>query len=348
MVGAMTIDPGARVTLRMLADQLGLSVTTISRALKDGPEVNAETIALVKAAASAAGYRPNLGGVNLRTGKSGAIGVVLPFERQGELNIVVASLVEGVVRHMKANGYRTILVPQLETDDPQQVVRDLVGEGAVDGIILTHTRPDDARVRYLLDWHMPVATFGRTELPTPHASLDLDHAAIGTRAALLLIEAGHTSPLLVAPSSQFTYSRHFVAGWRRGFAECGLATPEDRIHHAATTPDSGRSLAQALLARHPDARAAFVASEEAALGFVAGLALADRFVGRDFALVTYGGTDLHDFLVPPVSAFHFPNIEIGGRLAELLMQAMAGVAPDDLYATLDARFADHGSQHLRP
>jgi len=342
----MSTEPGPRVTLRNLADQLGLSVTTVSRALKDGPEVNGETIALVKAAASAAGYRPNLGGVNLRTGKSGAIGVVLPFERQGEMNIVVASLVEGVVRHMKANGYRTILVPQLETDDPQQVVQDLVGEGAVDGIILTHTRPDDARVRYLLDWHMPVVTFGRTELPTPHASLDLDHEAIGARAATLLIDAGHVAPLLVAPSSQFTYSRHFAAGWRRGFAERGLVVPEERIHHTATTPDSGRSLARALLALHPDASAAFVASEEAALGFVAGLALSGRVVGRDFALVTYGGTDLHDFLVPPLSAFHFPNIEIGGRLAELLLQAMAGVPAEDLYATLDARFDDHGSQTL--
>jgi len=343
----MPIEPGQRVTLRNLADKLGLSITTVSRALKDGPEVNAETVALVKAMASAAGYRPNLGGLNLRTGKAGAIGVVLPFERQGEMNIVVASLVEGVVRHMKANGYRTILVPQLETDDPQQVVSDLVGEGAVDGIILTHTRPDDARVRYLLDWHMPVVTFGRTDLPIPHASLDLDHQSIGRRAALLLIDAGHPAPLLVAPASEFTYSRHFVDGWRSGFAERGLVVPDRHIHHTATTPDSGRGLARALLGLHPGATAAFVASEEAALGFVAGLALAGRAVGRDFALVTYGGTDLHDFLVPPISAFHFPNIEIGGRLAELLLQAMAGAAPDELFATLDARFSDHGSQFLK-
>ena len=50
-----------RVTLRTVAKSLGLSVTTVSRALKDGPEVNRETIDLVKKAASDLGYRPNLG-----------------------------------------------------------------------------------------------------------------------------------------------------------------------------------------------------------------------------------------------------------------------------------------------
>ena len=183
---------------------------------------------------------------------------------------------------------------------------------------------------------------------TPHASLDLDHEAIGARAAALLIDAGHLAPLLIAPSSQLTYSQHFVSGWRRAFTERGLAVPEGHIHYTATTPDSGRGLARPLLALHPEANAAFVASEEAALGFVAGLALTGRVVGRDFALVTYGGTDLHDFLVPPVSAFHFPNIEVGARLADLLLQVMGGAAPEDLYATLDARFADHGSQFLKP
>src|SRR5689334_14206144 len=77
-------DAGQRVTLRTVATTLGLSITTVSRALKEGPEVNRETIELVKRVAGELGYRPNLGGLNLRTGKTHAIGIVLPFEREGE------------------------------------------------------------------------------------------------------------------------------------------------------------------------------------------------------------------------------------------------------------------------
>jgi LacI family transcriptional regulator len=340
-------DLGQRVTLRTVAQSLGLSVTTVSRALKEGPEVNADTIATVKAAAAALGYRPNLGGVNLRTGKTNAIGIVLPFERQGEMNIVVASLVEGVVRQMKTAGYRTILVPQLQADDPLQVVRDLVGEGSVDGVILTHTRPQDDRVRYLLEARVPFVTFGRTELPSAHPSLDIDHEAIGAEAARILLDAGHQAPLLVAPSSQFTYSLQFVKGWGRTFAARQLSVPDALIHFTATTPNSGRDLAKNLLVWHPEATAAFVASEEAALGFVAGLHQSGRQVGRDFGLLTYGGTDLHDFLNPPVSAFYRSNIDIGERLAELLTRAMAGEAPQQLTALVTADFVDHGSLLLR-
>jgi len=339
-------DPGQRVTLRTVATTLGLSITTVSRALKEGPEVNRETIELVKRVAGELGYRPNLGGLNLRTGKTHAIGIVLPFEREGEMNIVVASLVEGVSRHMKSYGYRTTVVPQLQADDPLATVRDLVEEGSVDGIIITHTRPQDDRVKYLLEVGTPFVTFGRTELLSAHPNVDLDHEAIGAEAARLLLDAGHRRPLLIAPSSQFTYSLQFVKGWSKTFTARNLTVPDDLIHFAATTPDSGQELAKNIVAWHPEATGAFVASEEAALGFLAGLRMVGRHAGKDFALITYGGTRLHDFFNPPLSAFYYSNYIIGERLASLLYRALGGDDPGDLRELVLAEFVDHNSQAL--
>jgi LacI family transcriptional regulator len=340
-------EPGRqRATLRTLARSLDLSVTTVSRALKEGPEVNRDTIEKVKAAARTLGYRPNLGGLNLRTGKTHAVGIVLPFERQGEMNIVVASLVEGVSRRMKAMGYRTTVVPQLQADDPLTAVRDLVEEGSVDGVIITHTRPQDERVNYLLDVGKPFVSFGRTELGRVHASIDIDHEAIGAAAAGLLLDAGHARPLLIAPSSQFTYSLQFVKGWSATFTARNLDVPDNFIHFTAATPDSGAEIARHILSWHPDATGAFVASEEAALGFVSGLRTSGRQVGRDFGLVTYGGTRLHDFLNPPVSAYYFSNFVIGERLAMLLQRAMDGENAARLSELVEAEFVDHGSQEI--
>ncbi|HEY0121224.1 MAG TPA: substrate-binding domain-containing protein [Rhizobium sp.] len=337
-------DMNQRVTLRTVAISLGLSVTTVSRALKEGPEVNRETIDLVKKAAGELGYRPNLGGLNLRTGKTHAIGIVLPFEREGEMNIVVASLVEGVSRGMKGLGYRTTVVPQLQADDPLATVRDLVEEGSVDGVVITHTKPQDDRVKYLLEVGMPFVTFGRTELLTPHPSIDINHEKIGAAAAAKLLDAGHVRPLLIAPSSQFSYSLQFVKGWTHEFNRRNLTVPDDRIFFAPTTPDSGKELAAHALAKHPDATAAFVGSEEAALGFLSGLRTLGRLVPRDFSVVTYGGSRLHDFFNPPLSTYYYSNFVIGQRLADLLSRSIGGEAPGGLQELVDAEFVEHQSE----
>jgi LacI family transcriptional regulator len=332
--------------LRTVATALGLSVTTVSRALKEGPEVNRETIELVKKTAGALGYRPNLGGLNLRTGKTHAIGIVLPFERQGETNIVIASVVEGVSRSMKGHGYRTTVVPQLQADDPLATVRDLVEEGSVDGVVITHTRPQDDRVKYLLEVGMPFVTFGRTELLSVHPSVDLDHEAIGAEAARLLLDAGHDRPLLIAPSSQFTYSLQFVKGWSKTFTARNLSVPDTLIHFAATTPNSGYELAKNIVAWYPEATGAFVASQESALGFLAGLRAVGRQAGEDFALITYGGMKLNEFFNPPLSSFYYSNYLVGEYLATLLHRSMAGEDPATLRELLQAEFIDHGSQRL--
>lgn len=336
----------SRVTLRTIAKALDLSVTTVSRALKDGSDVNAETIQRVKGVAASLGYRPNLGGVNLRTGKSQSIAMVVRFERQGELSILTASLLEGVSSTMKARGYRTILIPQLPTDDPLDVVRELARQGSVDGVIITHTRPQDDRVKYLLEIGMPFVTFGRTELLSAHPHVDLDHEAIGAEAARLLLDAGHAAPILAAPSSQYTYSLQFVKGWTKTFNTRHIEVPDDLIHFSATSPNSGVELAKTILRWHPGATAAFVASDEAGIGFIATMRAAGREIGRDFGLLTYGGSNLHDFLSPPTSAFYYSNYLIGEQLASLLDRAIAGEEPARLKSVVQANFIDHGSQFV--
>jgi LacI family transcriptional regulator len=333
-----------RVTLRTVAKSLGLSVTTVSRALKDGPEVNRETIDLVKKAASDLGYRPNLGGINLRTGKTHAVGVIMPFHREGEMNIVVASLIEGFCGAMKQHGYRTTVAPQFQADDPLTTVRDLVEEGTVDGLILTHTRPQDDRVKYLLEVGMPFVTFGRTELLSKHPSIDIDHEEIGTAAAARLLNAGHKAPLLVAPSSQFTYSLQFIKGWTAEFNRRNLTVPDERMFFTATTPDSGKKIAVDALAKYPQVTSAFVASDEAALGFVSALADFGRKVGEDFSILTYSGSRLHDFYNPPLSTYYFPNFIIGQRLSDLLYRSMQGEPASGLIEIVRASFVERRSE----
>lgn len=75
----------SKATLKTIAQYTGLSVTTVSRALKDGDDVKQPTKEIVKAAAEKLGYRPNLSGIGLRTGKNYNVCAILPVQRPGDV-----------------------------------------------------------------------------------------------------------------------------------------------------------------------------------------------------------------------------------------------------------------------
>jgi LacI family transcriptional regulator len=344
--GAFSSNQPSGVTLRTLAAQLGLSVTTVSRALKKGHDVSPTTIEKVESMAKAMGYRPHLGGISLRTGRSHAIGVFLPLERPGEINNFSSSLIEGVSAYLKTVDYRTTVVPVLQNDNPLNALKDLVEEKSVDGIILKNTSPQDDRVKYLLQIGFPFVTFGRTELFSIHPYVDIDHETIGASAACILLDAGHETPVLVAPPSQLTYSLQFLRGWKQAHASRQKDCSGYSILFAAPTPNSGQEIGKELFAKNPNASAAFVASEEAALGLVAGLVAMGRCVGRDFGLLTYGGSQIHRFANPPLSAFVYSHFKTGERLAEFLIRSIAGDEAAALCEVTQAEFIDFKSQFL--
>jgi LacI family transcriptional regulator len=335
------------VTLRTLAAHLGFSVTTVSRALKRGPEVHKDTIERVEAAALALGYRPHLAGINLRTGRTHAVGLFLPLERPGEINNLASSLIEGVSASLTAVDYRVTVVPVTQSEHSLDAVKELVRARSVDGVILKNTKPQDERVKFLLESSLPFVAFGRTELLSKHAFFDIDHQAVGARAAKLLFDAGHDAPLIIAPPHDLTYSRLLVRGWREAHAERGRPFYESNVIFSAVTPNSGLEIARDIFTRGTFATAAFIASEEAALGFVAGAIRGGVRIGPDFGIVTFGGSQLHQFVNPPLSAFKYSHFETGKRLAHLLMRAIAGEDLSVLGEIVEACFVDNQSHLTR-
>ena len=128
-----------RPTLKTISEITGLGVTTVSRALKDGPELRSETKARVQAVAAELGYKPDRAGVRLRTGRTFVIGLILDqtvaiaeFERR---------IILGVSQVLYGTPYHLVVLPQIRDADPMEPIRYFVETAAADGIIFTHTRP---------------------------------------------------------------------------------------------------------------------------------------------------------------------------------------------------------------
>ncbi|MGO4838351.1 LacI family DNA-binding transcriptional regulator, partial [Rhizobiaceae sp. 2RAB30] len=144
---------GGRPTLKTLAFMTGLGVTTVSRALKDAPEIGAETRKRVQLVAKQIGYRPNRAGVRLRTGKTNVISLVLNTEEQ--IGGFVSDMVYGISEFLAGTSYHLIVTPYSRNNDPLEPVRYIVETGSADGIIISRIQPDDPRVRYMVEHGMP-------------------------------------------------------------------------------------------------------------------------------------------------------------------------------------------------
>jgi LacI family transcriptional regulator len=326
-------------TLKTLARQLGLSVTTVSRALKDGPEVRPETTARVKAAAAGLGYRPDQRAVNLRTGRTGVVAVLFwaPHVDDDVGDGSITSIVAGVCRRLEGAPYTPmvqLLLPGMEGLDR---VRRIVEGRLADGMILSGTRPQDERVRYMLERRFPFVTFGRTELFTPHPWYDIDNELAARQATGHLAGLGHRRIALLDPPRELTFAQHRLLGYRRALAEAGLPYDPALVVNGGLGAAESRAATRRLCAARRPPTGIVCATGVVAAGVLAGLRDAGLAPGRDMAVVSRDGTRLADYLDPPLPTCFASLSDTGWHLCDLLLRAIGGAPPEELQRLVPTR-----------
>lgn len=324
---------GGQPTLKTIADLTGLGVTTVSRALKDGPELAVETKARVRAIASEIGYRPHRAGVRLKTGRTFVISFVLNLA--DDMSDYARRLIMGISQALSGTQYHLQVLPQNIDQDPIDPVRYIVETAAADGLILTHSEPQDLRVKMLLERDFPFITFGRTELATPHPYIDTDNFDFAYRAAKALIRRGRQRIVIVLPPPQFTYSGHQQAGYRRALFEAGLepviAEGVDLYSPAFTL----RAYANSLATQRNAPDGIICGSELQALGMMLGFQDKGFVVGSDVDIVNKKTSNILDLVQLPTLQFYEDLVRAGHDCAKFLLRRIEGEAPMSELQRLD-------------
>ncbi len=149
------------MNLKELSAILGLSQTTVSRALNDYPEVSEATRRRVKAAARKNNYRPNTRAMGLATGRTLSIGHVIPVSTRHEIvNPIFADFIAGAGEVYSRNDYDMLLSVVADVDE-ERIYRDLASRRSVDGVIVHGPREDDPRIALLQEVGLPFVVHGR-------------------------------------------------------------------------------------------------------------------------------------------------------------------------------------------
>ena len=313
---------GARPTLKTIAFMTGLGITTVSRALKDAPEIGVETRRRVQLVARQVGYRPNRAGVRLRTGKTNVISLVLNTEEQ--IGGFVSSLIYGLTDNLAPTPYHLIVTPYARNNDPLEPVRYVVETGSADGIIISRIEPDDPRVRYLAESGLPFATHGRTQMGIEHPFHDFDNHAYALAAVGKLAARGRRRLALLAPPPSLTFHHHMRNGFIEGVEAHGLSEVPFGAANIDQKIGEIRAQTAALMRRDNPPDGFVVGSGAATFAAVAGIEDAGFRLGRDVDVAAKESAGLLHLFRPQLLVFHEDVKRAGSELARAVLGAIDG------------------------
>lgn len=315
------------MNLKQLSEYLGLSQTTISRALNGYPEVSEKTRLRVMDAAAKTGYLPNASARRLATGKLGSIGLVMPIDRDHRSDVHFTEFLQGLGEEAAKADYNLVIKPSplgLEED----ALKDLAVAGSVDGVFFAYMRVNDPRIASMKKLKIPYLVHGRSygsDDDFPY--LDVDNEQAFFDATNLLIQLGHRRIAFLNGPKILDFAHRRELGLRKACYAGDIAVDPDHVFHGSMNDEDGFHAVQRLMETDRPPTAILCASTVTALGVVRALNQKGLKIGKDVSVIAHD--DVLPLLKPenfsvPLTTTRSSLREAGQRVAKRLFAQIEG------------------------
>ena len=315
------------MSLKAIASALGLSVTTVSRALNGFDDVAAATRKRIEEEADRRGYRPNAA-ARLKTGRANAVGLVFPVSNASLNDSYYSEMLLTLDQRLALHEIDLLLLPDKPQDQQRNLLR-MLRSGVLDALIVTHTTPQDVRLQRLQQ--KGFRFLGRSQLPQPYARFDYDNHAGTLLAAQHCQQQGYTRIAYLGGNEPSTT---FLTAGRGLSTRCPPRPARSRLAGwPRCRPRAARAISKPVRLAHviqPDA----IITDCSPLGEGAAIALqqAGRLSGAQaIPLYVYDGLPHDSIITQPVNAIlQSSQQRIGERVAEMVLQLLEGAPPAQL------------------
>ena len=219
-----------KITLKQIARELEVSISTVSKALKDSAEISEDTKQKIKAFAKLYNYRPNNLAISLKNRRTKNIGVIIP----DIVHYFFTTVFRGIEHYSQEHGYNVIACVSDESLEKEIINMEMLANGSVDGFILalsaeTQKKNEFDHLREILDQGIPLVLFDRVT-----DEIECDKVMINDQEAAFLgvkkfIDNGRKKIALITTEDYFSVSRDREAGYRQALLQFGLPVDEDLI-----------------------------------------------------------------------------------------------------------------------
>lgn len=305
-------------TIKDLAKKLGVSPSTVSRALRDHPDISLATKRKVTEAAEKYHYQPNQLAQSLQKKRSNTIGVIVPEIRHHFFSNVISGIEEVAYEH----GYIIMVCQSNETLAREMINTQALVANQVAGLLIaiSSETTNYEHLSGVIRQNVPLVQFDRVveELDTSKVVVDDYRAAYG--AVTHLIESGYRRIGHLAGQDGIVLNQHRFEGYRDAMRDHGL-TVEDKFHlHGGYREEDGRAGAEKYLAMDEMPEAILAINDPVAVGLFTRFKEAGVRIPDDVALVGFSDTPAAALIEPALTTVFQPAFEIGRMAVTLLLK----------------------------
>ena len=314
------------VTIKDIAKRVGLSVTTVSRALNDFDDVSAETKELIRRTAAEMGYVPNSLAQRFQKRKTDTIGLILPTFGPRFSDPYFSELLAGIGNKAANQGYDLLVSTRAPGDEELSAYRQMVQGHRVDGLVVVRTRRQDERIDYLHSVKFPFVAFGRIEGELDFPFVDEDGASGMRLVADHLVSLGHQRIACIASPPELMFTHYRLDGLSSRLQERNLSLDPDLVRRGDLTQRSGYEQATELL-KLPNPPTAIVAFNDLmAFGAMSAAQDLGFIVGSDVSITGFDNIPMAAHSHPSLTTVDQPIYQVGSMVCEMLIKCVKGEA----------------------
>jgi len=309
------------VTLKQIAENLGISITTVSKALKNYPDVSKKTKTLVKDEAKKLRYKPNVFAVNLRTRRSRTVGLIIPEV----VHHFFSSVINGIIEYAEKKGYLVIILQSNESFKLEKRQIDLLISKRVDGIMisLASTTTDISHLQEVKDLEIPLVMFDKISKLIHCSKIVINDREAAYKATKHLIDSGckriaHFRGALLPQNSIDRF-----LGYKKALEDHGLTYDSSLVYICDRVDyEDGIAAARQLLEDHDDVDGIFTITDLVAIGAISVFNDRGINVPNDISIMGFSNWFVSSAITPSLSTVDQPGYAMGKKAFKILLKEM--------------------------
>ena len=317
-----------KITLKQIARELDVSISTVSKSLRNSLEIGEETRLKVQAFAKFYNYKPNNIALSLKNRKTKSIGIIIPEI----VHYFFSTVINGIEQVANENGYSVVICLSDDSFDKEVLNMEMLANGSIDGFIMslskeTQYKGDFHHITEVINQGMPVVMFDRVTNDILCDKVIIDDKAAAYEAVQSLIDNGRKKIALVTTVDYVSVGKLRTDGYEKALLDNGLPFNEDLIIKIEDVDTCEITISQLLHDRAFDA--VFAVNELFAVTIIKTANKMGLKVPEDLAVIAFTDGIISKYSTPTITTVSQSGEKMGNKAAKMLIERLEAEHDDD-------------------